>query len=530
MADHDADVIVVGSGSLGSLTALEIARKGHTVIVLEAGPETPDWKVTQNFRSSARKDNFNDPFPSPPYAPNSFTPNYIKATLDGIDVFPGTLRTLGGTSRHWTAATWRLLPEDMAMRSSFGVATDWPITYDELEPFYTAAEYEIGVNGMADFDESGQGLGKTYPPRSKPYPLPPEAKPYGVQRLQQQIAPFGYRVDIAPSSRLSMPYDRRPACVGNNVCNWNCPIGAKHSGYHVVQKIRKLGVDVRTNAVVDRLETGNNGRITALSYLSPEGKRTRLTAKIFVLAGHGFETPKLLLMNDLAGRSNMVGRNLMIHPTTDMSWLSEKPYWVGRGQNINGSILHWRNQKDRDRVPSTRYDLLNGPQNEGIAETLLNQRKIGKELDDSIRDQTSRIFVLEALTEDLPDPANHIALSSHFKDTLGLPGLSLNYKISDYTKANLPRLMDDFANFLQATNGTRVSPPTSWICQQHIMGTVKMGEMAEEAVVDPDLRCFDHSNLYLVTTGVMPTSGGVNPTLTGMALAIRAGRTIAAEL
>jgi glucose dehydrogenase len=90
--------------------------------------------------------------------------------------------------------------------------------------------------------------------------------------------------------------------------------------------------------------------------------------------------------------------------------------------------------------------------------------------------------------------------------------------------------MDDFANFLQATNGKRVSAPTTWICQHHIMGTVRMGSDAADSVVDKDLRCFDHQNLFLVTTGVMPTSGGVNPTLTGMALAMRAGRTIAAEV
>ena len=126
--------------------------------------------------------------------------------------------------------------------------------------------------------------------------------------------------------------------------------------------------------------------------------------------------------------------------------------------------------------------------------------------------------------------ANGISLNPGFKDSLGLPGLRLDYRISDYTNANLPRLMDDFANFLQATNGTRISAPTKWICQQHIMGTVRMGTQAEDAVVDRDLRCFDHQNLFLVTTGVMPTAGGVNPTLTGMALAIRAGKHIAKEV
>lgn len=530
MSDYDADVIVVGSGSLGSMVALELARAGKKVIVLEAGPETTDWKVTDNFRNSARQNNFNALFPDVPYAPNSFSPGYISPHLEGIEVFPGTLRSVGGTSRHWTAATWRLLPEDMTLKSSFGLAVDWPITYAELEPYYCDAEYEIGVNGIADYDESGQGLGYTYPPRSRPFPLPPEAKPYAIQRLQQQIATKGYRIDVAPSSRISKPYDGRPACIGNNMCNWNCPIGAKHSGYHVVEKIRKLGVDLRSNAIVHKIETGADGQVTALHYLSPNRSATRLTAKVYVLAGHGFETPKLMLMNNLGGRSGMVGRNLMVHPTIDMTLLSSEPLWAGRGQNIHGAIMQRRNQPDRTRIPSTRYDLLNNPPTVGIAETALSERKIGAALDDEIHDRSARIFTFEALTEDLPDKANGISLNPGFKDSLGLPGLRLDYRISDYTNANLPRLMDDFANFLQATNGTRISAPTKWICQQHIMGTVRMGTRAEDAVVDRDLRCFDHQNLFLVTTGVMPTAGGVNPTLTGMALAIRAGKHIAKEV
>ena len=108
MADHDADVIVVGSGSLGSLTALQIARAGHDVLILEAGPVLPDWKVTENFRNSPRKGNLNAPFGNLPHAPNSYTPGYLDFDAD-VGWVPGTLRVAGGTSRHWTGVAWRLL-------------------------------------------------------------------------------------------------------------------------------------------------------------------------------------------------------------------------------------------------------------------------------------------------------------------------------------------------------------------------------------------------------------------------------------
>ena len=196
------------------------------------------------------------------------------------------------------------------------------------------------------------------------------------------------------------------------------------------EKIRKLGVDLRSNAIVHKIETGADGKVTALHYLAPNRAATRLTAKVYVLAGHGFETPKLMLMNNLGARSGMVGRNLMVHPTIDMTLLSSEPLWAGRGQNIHGAIMQRRNQPDRTRIPSTRYDLLNNPPTVGIAETALSERKIGAALDDEIHDRSARIFTFEALTEDLPDKANGISLNPGFKDSLGLPILRSDKAVS----------------------------------------------------------------------------------------------------
>ena len=127
--------------------------------------------------------------------------------------------------------------------------------------------------------------------------------------------------------RLSRPYAGRPACIGNNVCNPNCPIGAKHSGVHDLDAARAAGARFRANAVVDRLERDGAGRIASVSYLDPAGARTTLTARIVVIAAHGFETPKLLLTSDLANSSGMVGRNLMMHPTLALGLYADEPLW-----------------------------------------------------------------------------------------------------------------------------------------------------------------------------------------------------------
>lgn len=529
MTDHDADVIVVGSGSLGSLTALELARAGKSVIILEAGPLVPDWKITENFRTSPRKGNLNAPFGDLPYAPNSYTPGYFKNDMD-VGWIPGTLRVAGGTSRHWTGVAWRLLPEEMKMLSNFGVGRDWPFDYAELEPFYTAAEYQVGVNGSDATDYSGHDRGTAYPPRSRPYPLPPEVKPYALQRFQMRAAERGYRWQHAPNVRLSQPYAGRPACIGNNICNPNCPIGAKHSGIQDLEAAQAAGAQLRTDAVVDRLERDGKGRITAISYLDPKGGRMRLTAKAFVIAAHGFETPKLLLMNDLANRSGQVGRNLMMHPTLSMGLFADEPLWVGRGQYLHGANLQHRMRSDRGKVSGGFYQFMNHNPALSMTSALFEEgTAIGERFDAELRLRASQFMSVQLLLEDLPDPSNLVRVNPGFRDALNQPGIAVHYRLQPYAKAALGRTLDDFANWLQAMNGvSQEVPGTHWYNQHHIMGTVIMGTDPATSVVDADLRCHDHPNLYLVTTGVFPSVSCVNPTLTGMALAVRAGRHIAA--
>lgn len=531
MAELDADVIVVGSGSLGSLAALELARAGKAVIILEAGPDVPDWKITQNFRESPRKGNLNAPFGNLPYAPNSYTPGYVEFDAD-VGWLPGTLRVAGGTSRHWTGVAWRFLPEEMKMRSNFGIGRDWAIDYDELEPFYTAAEYQVGVIGADGVDYSGRNSDAEYPPRSRPYPVPPEAKPYALQRFQMRAAERGYTVDHAPNVRLSQPFAGRPACVGNNICNPNCPIGAKHSGLHDLQAAKQAGAQLRTESVVDRLERDEKGQITGISYLSPEGERNNLSAKAYVIAAHGFETPKLLIMNELANSSGMVGRNLMMHPTLSMGFFADEPLWVGRGQYLHGANLQHRLRSDRGEVSGGFYQFMNHNPGPSVASALLDEGNlIGDEFDAELRRRAAGFMSIQLLLEDLPETSNYVSINPSFKDALDQPGIHVHYRLQDYSKRALSRTLDDYANWVQAMNAApQEKPGSTWYNQHHIMGTVIMGDDPDTSVVDGDLRCHDHENLFLVTTGVFPSVSCVNPTLTGMALAMRAGRFIAKEV
>ncbi|SLN22832.1 Fructose dehydrogenase large subunit [Aquimixticola soesokkakensis] len=530
MSDYDADVIIIGSGTIGSHVALQCAQAGKSVIILEAGTKLPRWKAVQNFHEDAAKRNWNAPYPRLPWAPHSYMEGYIEATGDAdFDYVTSYLRVAGGTTRHWAAACWRLLPNDFKLKSTYGVGRDWPISYDDLEPWYVKAERSVGVSGTAQDDQSGQNRG-AYPPRSQDYPMPPEAMPYSVQRMTSKLTDMGYSIAHEPCGRASRPYDGRPACIGNNNCEPACPIGAMYSGDMTLEKAVAAGADLRTESVAFKLETGEGGAITAVHFRKPDGSDHQLTARRFVVASHGLESPKLLLMSDVANSSDQVGRNLMDHTGLTFSFLADEPLWTGRGSVQHGCIVNRRDEPSRAQHSAIRYSFRNLVPNLDIAPDLIEQGLRGEALDDAIRDRAGRYMQISTMSETLAIPTNRVQPNPDWTDSIGLPGLKVTYRLDRYVRAMLPQAQRDFANFAQAFGAEVLTAPNQWRNQFHIMGTCIMGDDPADSVVDKDCRTHDHDNLFVVTTGVMPTSATVNPTLTGIALAIRAGDTLVKEL
>ncbi|WP_206243500.1 GMC family oxidoreductase [Novosphingobium terrae] len=530
MSDYDADVVIIGSGALGANAAYQLAGLGKSVIMLEAGPVVPRWKAIENYHNAASKRNWCAPYPNVPWAPNSYTDGYIQAESDpDFEYVTSYLRVVGGTTRHWGGACWRLLPNDFKLKSTYGVGRDWPISYDDLEPWYDIAEKELGVVGTHEEDQSGQGRGQ-YPPRSAPYPLPPEGKPYLLQRIQSKLGPLGYQVSHEPHCRASRPYEGRPACVGNNMCEPVCPIGAMYSGdMHVVKAVDR-GVKLMPECVAFGLDKGPKNEITAVHYRKPDGSDHMLTAKVFVLACHALEVPKLLLMNNLANSSDQVGRNLMDHTGMNLTFLANEPLWSGRGSVQHGCMVNRRDEPSRNVRSAIRYSFHNHVPNVDVTPGLLKRGLMGKALEDAIRDQSSRLVNIATMSETLPEPTNRVVPNPGYKDSLGLPGLKVSYRLNDYVRGMRDVVQHDFANILQAFEGEVLEAPVGWRNQFHIMGTVIMGSDRTNSVVDADCRSHDHPNLFLCTTGVMPSSATVNPTLTGIALSIRAAHIIAKDV
>lgn len=527
-----ADVVVIGAGIAGSLAALKMVKAGATVLMLESGPEIKRDLAVEAFRNSPFKGDFTEPFPAQPWAPQpKFIPddnNYL--IQKGPDPYRAQyLRGTGGTTWHWAGQAFRLLPNDMRIRSLYGVGRDWPISYEELEPCYIDAEYQMGVSGDSDLDS----------PRSRPYPLPGIPLPYGFERLKQRLAPLGYEVGIGPQARNSIPFDGRPACCGNNNCMPVCPIDAQYHGGISARKALDAGVKIVANAVVYRIEADEKGVIQAVHYFDRNKTSHRVTGRQFVLTANGIESPKILLLstserypNGIANSSGMVGRHLMDHPGSSVEFYADEPMWSGRGPMRPGSINNMRDGNFRGQRSALRIDVANTSPIRYLTERLIRQGYYGQALNDKLAFQSERFVQLKCLLEMLPDLENRVSLSTSEKDAWGIPRLEVRYRFSKYVHRGYDQSLVDFQRMVKEMGGSDAvySKRGIYDNNQHITGTMIMGSNAHDSVVDGHCRTHDHPNLFIAGTGIMPSASTVNSTLTGTALALRMADSVLASL
>jgi len=529
-----ADVIVVGAGISGALAATELARQGVKVAMLEAGPRVNRAEAVQTQRQSTIRGLPEAAYPDVPYAPRPQTldPKFYYVQ-DGPENFGSIYeRRVGGTTWHWLGTTLRLQPHDFKLHSTYGVGVDWPIAYDELEPWYVKAEHEIGVSGVDSPD-----LGA---PRSAPYPMPPIPQSYLDQQWSNAAKKIGLRVVSTPQGRNSVPRDGRPACCGNNNCIPICPIGAKYDGSVHVAKAEKLGVQIVSPAIVRSVEVTNSG--VTVEFLRPDGSRNTATAKTLVLAAHAIETPKLMLLSKgsahprgLGNDHDLVGRYLMDHPT-QLSWaLSPMPVYPYRGPLATSGIEMLRDGDFRRKRGAFRIEIGNdgwswpvGDQPTQAAEQA-KSGDIGKQGFTDLRNRLARHVRLASLVEPLPDSENRVQLADEV-DAMGIPRPRLSYRTGDYAMAGLRKAIETHQRLFEALGATEIH---HWDGPQgagHVMGTCRMGSDPSSSVVDAQLRVHGKPNCFVLGSSVYPSVGTANPTLTIGALALRAVPTIKASL
>jgi glucose dehydrogenase len=546
---RDFDVIVVGAGVAGAMVGYRLALVGARVLILEAGSRNPSRAQMVGLYATNSSKALHSPYVQTESDVKAPSPDVSMAYYDQPPAphtqYKSTYeRRTGGSTWHWLGHTPRLLRSDFQMRSKYGgdpdfptAVVDWPITYDDLEPWYCDAEREMGVAGS---DEEWNGLFDS--PRSQPFPMsmiwPSYSDMWVAARINgKKFDGAEYRVRSTPAARNSELYDGRPPCAGNSICVPLCPIGAKYDGAVHVAKATAAGAALWEQCVVTKLDRDPDGSVHSVHFLTYGGTSQSVTAEIVVVAAHAIETPKLLLMSGLANGSDQVGRNLMDHLSKSTFGLAPEKLFPFRGPPSTSGIESFRDGDFRRERAGFRVSLNNdgwsrksAPYAE-IIDLVSNQRMIGADLQTALFERVTRQLRLSCSVEVAPDSNNRVELSST-TDALGLPHPKITFTPPQYSLKGLVqanRTLADMFNQIGATD-IDMGASDSYDGAGHIMGTCRMGNDPKKSVVDAQCRTHDHPNLFIVGSSVFPTVGSPNPTLTLAALALRAAQDIASQL
>ncbi|MFW8594333.1 GMC family oxidoreductase [Cribrihabitans neustonicus] len=534
--DITADVLIIGTGVAGALAGAKLAGRGLSVAFLEAGKRIERFEAVERFWAAKIKVP-ESAYPNDPAAshPESHKPEAFYQQT-GPELFRSTyVKVVGGTTWHWLGTTLRNLPSDFQLQTLYGRGADWPLSYDDLEPFYQAAEEEIGVAG-----DSAEDLGS---PRSGGFPMGPIPMTYLDKHFAERLEGTRFKVSATPQARNSTFWGDRPECCGNASCIPVCPVQAKYDATVHVAHAEAAGAVVHAETTATRLELGQDGRIASVAFRRADGSTGRATGKVIVVAAHGIETPRLLLNsaqegapNGIANSSDQVGRYLMDHPIR-LSWAeAAEPVWPYRGPLSTSGIENLRDGSFRSERGAFRIEIGNDGHSwptgaPGTTAAKLAQEGLrGGELDARLKDVTSRQIRLASLVEQSPDPENRVTLDPDKKDANGVPLPRIHFSLDEYTRSGLQAAEAAHEEVFAAIGAQNVQHSPDAQGAGHIIGTVRMGQDAATAVVDADLRSFDHPNLFLLGSGTFPTSATANPTLTIAALSLRAVDAIAASV
>jgi len=536
---EEFDVCVIGTGAGGGVMIEQLTAAGFRVVALQRGPFlTPSDFDDDELRTVIRDEVF-----SPDQVE---TYRYDAKSPTETGKFNMTAHCVGGTMTHWAAWSWRFRPDDFRVLSTDGPVAgaslaDWPITYDELEPFYERAEWEFGVAG----DAAGNPFGS---PRKKGYPNPAHPGRTASARVAQAARKLGYHPFPTPMAINSQPYGGRPECVYGGACQqYGCMIGAKATTLSVcIPKALASGkLDLRPNAMAREITLGKDGRARSVRYLDEKRAEHEVFARQIVVAGNAFGTPHLLLMSTsgsfphgLANGSGLVGRNLTLHHAAAVNFTIDEPArsFAALETHVALDDLHASDPKRgfiRGGVVAEFNMLVKQP----LAFAFMGYpgypatRTWGADLKDYLR-KFPRTVGTVGILEDLPMAENRVDLDPSVKDHFGLPAPRITHRqhpndfvMNRWFTKRLLEIADAggaVERWVPEVPGLSLTDERSAAKgSAHFHGTCRMGDDPQRSVIDRWCRSHEVENLWIVDGSVFPTAGGYNPTLTILANAYR---------
>src|SRR5262245_52169940 len=515
------DVLVIGAGASGAAFTWSLAEAGIDVMCLEQGgwmdPSSypamgHDWDVRRqtNFHADPNVRRLPADYP-------------VETSRSPID--PLMWNAVGGSTIHWSAHFPRLRPSDFRVRSLDGVADDWPLTYEELQPFFEMNDRMMGVSGL---------VGDPACPPKSPRQTPPIPLGKLGDTIVRGFEKLGWHWWPSDSAILTRPYDGRRACNNCGPCDLGCPIGAKAStDVTYWPKALARGAVLETGARVREITVNRSGLVDGVLYHDGRGELREQKARIVVVACNGDGTPRLLLNSrsslfpdGLADGTGLVARNLMFHPYACGRRIFPARLERSRGP-IGCSIISQElceTDPSRGFLRGCSFQVARGLSAVasalgGLGGQLIPWGAGHRRVFDARWDRSISVAVIG---DDLPEERNRVVLDSNLVDSEGIPAPQINYTLSDNSKRLLDHGIARATEVLQAAGaGEILVTPLLKSAGWHLMGTARMGTDARRSVVDGFGKSHEVKNLYLIDGSVMVSGGAVNPTSTIQAVALR---------
>lgn len=516
MNDQFYDFIVVGSGAAGAASAWSLAKKGYKVICLERGialdpltyPTTkPDWELKKKtiFNPVSSERNLDSDYP----VDDSDSPIAIC-----------NYNAVGGSTILYSGHFPRFQPRDFKLKSDEGIYEDWPISYQDLKPYFEINEREMSVSGLVG-DPMYQDIQDLLPP-----------VPIGDvgEMVAKAFNEKGWHWWPSYSAISTRARGDRDACINLGPCNTGCPQGAKSStDITYIARAKKNGLKLLTETYVDSVIVENNVA-KGVKYFDRDGICHFLYAKNVILAASAIGTPRILLNSSgstenegIANSSGLVGKNLMIHPLgyVEGTFDNELDTDIGPQGCMIYSLEHYRNPK-LDFDLGYMMHVLRGTGPLETAKSALNKRKLkfGDKLEEDFYSFYKKQLAISIICDDLPDPTNRVILSKE-KDRFGTPGVKIHYKVSKNTLDMMKNGMANAKVILKLAGASRTYAygpvrNTGW----HLMGTCKMGDDSSTSVISSSGETHDVKKLYIVDSSCFVTGSCVNPANTIQAVSL----------
>ncbi len=494
------DAVVIGTGAGGAPLLARLAKAGLKVVALEAGAR---WNAEEEFSTDEADQ-----------SKLFWTDERLSAGADPVHFGSNNSGTgVGGSTLHYTAYVPRAQQDDFQLYSDFGVGVNWPIGYSDLEPYYDELEKFLGVSGPSSYP-----WGKL---RLSTYPLAPLPMNGAAQLMKRGCDKLNILTSPAPNAALSAPYYQRhigwrAACTNRGFCQAGCTTGAKASMDVTYIPLAIIhGAEVRSRSFATTFEKDNSGNIVSVIYIYRNIEYRQRCKAVFLCAG-AIETPRLLLINNLANSSGEVGKNFMAH--TGMQVWGQFDEDVRPYKGIPGALISEGMHRPRNVDFAGGYLLQSiGVMPVTYASQVARGRGLwGEELLQCMRgyNHTAGINILG---DCLPYAGNFLELSGELDDR-GLPKPRIHFSNGENEQrltAHAEKIMRELWNVAGAED------IWSYNRSAHTIGTCRMGNDAEKAVVNSEGQSFDIPNLYIADNSIFPSALSVNPALTIMALSLR---------